>query len=551
MDGERGLVGDVELETLTQELLRYVRWTEEDERLLAALRPLAAPHFERIATNFYERIREHDGAHDVFTGEAQIERLRRSLVRWMDRLCAGPHDDAYFEETRTIGRVHVQIGLPQRYMFTAMALIRVELSRVADASMGRRARACREAIARALDLELAVMLESYGDHFLARQKQRERLERAEIDDALRRTEHRYVGAVELARVMIVGLDRKGAIRLWNRECERVTGYGREEVLGAAFTDALAPEDLRDDQAAALARLLDARASAAKIEDVESAIRTRTGRIRDVRWQLAYAPGDDDDIVLFAVGRDTTDENALAARLRQNEKLAAVGTLAAGLAHEIRNPLNGAQLHLTFLERALRKKRTDPEQLEAVRVVGEEIKRLSALVTEFLDFARPKPLDLRPTSLRAICERARLVIKHRADELGVNVALDLPARDHVLEVDSAKIQQVLLNLLQNAVEALENAEDGTVTLRARRKPREVEIEVEDDGPGVSSPDAPIFDPFFSTKPEGTGLGLSIVHRIITDHGGAIDVDSRPGKTIFRITLPVRLGPYEDEDSSSIT
>src|SRR4051812_549676 len=104
-------------ENVVTELLRYVRFTSNDTELLRVFRPHAAPHFERIATEFYDRIREHEGAHDVFTGEDQIVRLQRSLARWMDRLCSGPHDEAYFAETAKVGRVHVVIGLPQRYMF--------------------------------------------------------------------------------------------------------------------------------------------------------------------------------------------------------------------------------------------------------------------------------------------------------------------------------------------------------------------------------------------------------------------------------------------------
>src|SRR5262249_50810158 len=141
--------------SLFEEMKRYVRFGPEDERLLALFRPIAAPHFRRISEEFYDRIREHDDANAVFTGEAQIARLQHSLVRWMDRVCSGPHDEAYFAETAKIGRMHVRVGLPQRYMFTAMALIRVALERVATAEMGERATAVREAITRALDLELA------------------------------------------------------------------------------------------------------------------------------------------------------------------------------------------------------------------------------------------------------------------------------------------------------------------------------------------------------------------------------------------------------------
>jgi PAS domain S-box-containing protein len=548
MDGEFSAHA-ISAEEVVSELLRYVRFTSRDTELLRTLRPHAAPHFPRIAIEFYDRIREHEEAHDVFTGEEQIARLQRSLVRWMDRLCSGPHDMTYFSETAKIGRIHVLIGLPQRYMFGAMALIRMSLARVVDATMGDQAVACREALHRALDLDLGVMLESYNDHFVARLRQREKFQRAELDQTLRRTEHRYVSAVELSRCMIIGLDRQGQIRLFNREAERVTGLWRDEVLDKRFIDVLVAEPLREEQGALVRSFLDQRGTTLVMQDLDSVVPTRANKMREVRWQLAYSPGLDDDVVLFAIGRDTTDENALALRVRQSEKLAAVGTLAAGLAHEIRNPLNGAQLHATFLERGLRKSGASQEQLDAVRIVSEEIRRLGELVSEFLDFARPKALDLKPCSLRSICERTLQLVVPTAEKQGTKVLFDAPTYDIVLPVDGGKLEQVLLNLLQNAIEALEGTPEGLVTLIFRRKPRHAVIEVQDNGPGLSDPDAPIFDPFFSTKPLGTGLGLSIVHRVITDHGGTIDVESRRGKTIFRVNLPIRLDEPEPHDDSS--
>src|SRR4051812_35921487 len=111
-------------ETMYEELKRYVRFDAGAERYLALFHTFAAPHFPTIAQQFYDRIREHEAAHAVFTGEEQMARLRSSLVQWMHRICLGPHDEAYFEQTSKIGRIHVKIGLPQQYMFTAMALIR-------------------------------------------------------------------------------------------------------------------------------------------------------------------------------------------------------------------------------------------------------------------------------------------------------------------------------------------------------------------------------------------------------------------------------------------
>lgn len=537
----------VSAESFVEELKRYVRFSAADERLLSSLYPHVSPYFERIVTAFYERIHEHDDAHAVFTGEAQIERLHRSLTRWLDALFRGPHDEAYFDKTRKIGLVHVQIGLPQRYMFTAMSLVRTELCRIVTSTLGQNAELSLEALNRMLDLELAVMLESYHEHLAARLHQKGKLERAEVDDALQRLEHRYVSATEVARLMVIGVDRDGLVKLFNREAERVTGYGREQVLNKPFFDFLPPA-IREDHEPLLRSYLAKRAMPTELPDLDSAITTCAGRVRDISFQLAYAGGYDEDVVLFALGRDRTEENALEARVRQTEKLAAVGTLAAGLAHEIRNPLNGAQLHVTFLERSLRKKGAEPEQLDAIKVVGEEIKRLSALVTEFLDFARPKPLELQATSIGKACERAAQLVRPVAEKASILLELDLPKNDIVLQLDKPKIDQVLLNLLQNAIEALEPIGGGTIVLRAYRKPRTMVLEVEDDGPGLPSPDAPIFDPFYSSKPNGTGLGLAIAHRIITDHDGTIDVQRVERKTIFRVTLPIRLSTYQTEPDS---
>lgn len=534
---------NVARETLYGELKRYVRFAEEDTGLLRALRPHAAPHFVRIAHDFYERAREHEEAAAVFTGPEQVERLKSTLVRWMDRLLSGPHDEHYFDETAKIGRVHVRVGLPQRYMFTATALVRHELCKIAINTMGDQAQAVASALHRALDLELAVMLETYRDAFVARIQKAERRERAEVDRALARMEHRYTQAVELSRVLVVGLDEDVLVRMMNREAERVTGYARDEALGADFVNMFVSEPLRRTHGATIRKA--ARGEALESDTLRTTMLTRAGKTRDVEWQLAYSPSEaDDEVVLFAIGRDTTDEDALAARVLQSEKLAAVGTLAAGLAHEIRNPLNGAKLHVTFLERGLAKSGGDPDMVDALRTVRDEIARLSGLVTDFLDFARPRQNHRAATSMRALCERAAQVVRPEAASEGVRVEVDLPGNDIVLNLDAGKMEQVILNLVRNAIEATAPAGGGLVSIRVRREAKRAVLEVVDNGPGLSDPSAPIFDPFFSTKPRGTGLGLSIVHRIVSDHHGTIDYESAPGRTVFRVVLPLHAKPGSD-------
>jgi PAS domain S-box-containing protein len=535
------------METRFDELKRYVRFTPDDARRLVGFRDVAAPHFARIAQEFYERIREHEGAHAVLTGEEQVARLQRSLVGWLERLLGGRYDERYFEQTQQIGRVHVRVGLPQRYMLTAMAMIRASLTAIAAAAAAvDPINDVREALSRILDLELAIMLEGYREDMVARIEHVAEAEREVLSKRALRAERRYIDAVELADAMMVGLSSDGKVLLFNKEAERVIGFARDEVLGRDFAELVLPADLRE-MHAHFFRVTGVSRS------IELPLRTRAGKLRDVRWRIVPAMSIEDavhdDVELFAMGHDMTDERAARQRDQQQERLAAVGTLAAGLAHEIRNPLNGAQLHVSFLERSLNKlwgassghgRPDEPDRtevLEAVGIVRDEIKRLARLVTDFLDFARPRPLSLVETSVRHLCERAaQLVSAQTAD--AVALQLDLPRTDIMLEADKDRLEQLLLNLLQNAVEAVE-PRGGTVILRARRQPRHAWIEVEDDGPGLPPGNAPVFDAFFSTKPNGTGLGLAIAHRVVTDHGGTIDVDSKPGRTRFRVVLPLSI------------
>ena len=522
-------------ETRLEEMKRYLRFDEEDAHALLAFRDLASPHFPRIALEFYERIREHEDAHAVLTGEAQTERLKRSLVLWMGRMLSGTYDEAYAEETRKIGRVHVRVGLPQRYMFTAMALLRVALEAVAESTQGHAATRTRSALTRVLDLELAIMLDSYREHLEANAVRRDKLAsstlRADLADALRL----YETALDIIPNLIVGLDNQGLIRLFNREAQTVTGYAVEEVVGASFAGMLSPEDLRPPQEALLAELLRGDQGTAAEDSV---VQTRAGKLRDVLWTFNRIDSDTPDgIVLLAIGADVTDVRSASQRALRQENLAAIGTLAAGLAHEIRNPLNAAQLHLSFVRRSLEKEPTAPETLEAVAVVADEIKRLARLVTEFLDFARPSALVKMPVIVQALISRALELTSQPAQSAGIAITADVPPMDLIVMGDVARLEQVLLNIVQNAIEALTPNGSGTIIIRARRQPRAIIIEVEDDGPGLPSPDAPVFDAFFSTKPAGTGLGLSITHRIVTDHGGTIDVESRPGRTCFRLMIPI--------------
>ncbi len=513
-----------------QEMKRFVRFGADDERLLRELCNHARPHFEGIAREFYERNREHEEAHAVFQDEMQIARLHVSLVAWLERVLSGPYDSAYCDKSVAIGRVHVRVGLPQRFMFTGMALFRLRLQEIALETMGDRAAATQRALGRILDIELGLMNATYLEAALARAQRLEDERRADAVHELEKAGRHYAAAVELAGAMLVGLDAEGRIQLFNREASRVTGFAADEVLGESFRDRFVAEPAAFDAAWNAA---EATAQGTALE-VSFAVKNRAGRLRDIDAELSRGSEEEGAIHILA-GRDVTQDRALASRLRQTERLAAVGTLAAGLAHEIRNPLNGAQLHLTYLRRALAKCKAGGDLDETVDVVSGEIKRLSSLVSEFLSFARPTELARQPTSIRALCQRSISLVGTRGAE--IRVTAQLPDADVIAEVDAAKMEQVLLNLLSNAIDAAAQGGGSRVVLRAFREPRFVVVEVEDDGPGLGSADAPIFDAFYSTKPGGTGLGLAIVHRIVSDHEGTVDVRRQGDRTVFRVRVPL--------------
>jgi len=342
-------------------------------------------------------------------------------------------------------------------------------------------------------------------------------------------------AIDAVPNLVVGIDAESKIRLFNRAARTTTGHAVEDVYGLSFVDTLVPVEARPNDAPLIEALL---AGPPTHVTEDGVLMTRAGKVRDVRWSFSRIPdGSPHDVVLFAIGSDVTESRAVSRQLHQNEKLAALGTLAAGLAHEIRNPLNGAQLHVSFLQRSLEKKLPEPEMLEAANVVADEIKRLARLVSEFLDFARPSALVKKRVAVQWLFSRVLELTAAEAAAAGITMEMDVPPQELVVFADTGKVQQVLLNIVQNAIEALAPAQTGRVILRARRHPRHVRIEVEDDGPGLPSPEAPVFDAFFSTKPAGTGLGLAITHRIVTDHGGSMDVDSRPGRTSFGFTIPI--------------
>lgn len=249
-------------------------------------------------------------------------------------------------------------------------------------------------------------------------------------------------------------------------------------------------------------------------------------------------------LLLTVGQATRqahmhiEKRALARRAQVAEKLAAVGTLTAGLSHEIRNPLNAAGLQLSVLERRLRRlpEESQPLLLEPLTLVRDEIRRLDHLLEDFLEFARPRELLPEPVDPAHLLSRVRDLLSGEADFKKVELELVL-GEVPMVSGDENRLRQVLMNLALNALDAA--GEGGKVRLELRRYGKLVEILVDDSGPGIAPENRKrLFEPFFSTRSAGTGLGLPIVHAIVAQHRGSIHAEDSPfmGGARFVLRLP---------------
>lgn len=384
-------------------LMAYVEFDATDAARLAAMQPTLAPHFERFADHFYERVLGDDEARGVFADVAQVHRLKHTLQDWMSSGLRGPHDEAYYERRSRIGQRHVQIGLRQHFMLTAMNVLRQDYA---------------------------------------------------------------------------------------------------EVLTAATSD--------------VAMLRDQLASVNRLFDIELAIMLRHYQANSERQLLEQE------------------------RQRQGEKVAAMQALTAGLAHEVRNPLNSAKLQLSLLQRRLTKAGAEASLVEPAKLVHDEIDRLTNLLNDFLAFARPPRLDLAPTDLRELVRHVWELERPWANARNVALELRNDTGPVSAQVDAKKMHQVIFNLVRNALEATSMRRhapsEARVGLGTSRRGSHAVIEVWDNGEGMPEDVLRrIYEPFFSTKPDGTGIGMAIVQNLVQLHGGTLEVETSPGGTRFTVVL----------------
>lgn len=368
--------------SLLPALKDYVKFDAECARRLQAMRARVEPYHQRIVDRFYEAILEDPGARAVLKSEDQVQRLRSSLLHWLEGLFTGPYDTAYYEKRAQIGRVHVKVGLEQRYMLGAMNLIRIGLHRAVSDSApdGLGVFEDHSVIDQICDIELAIMLETYREDYVLK------------------------------------------------------------------------------------------------------------------------------------------------KTAEAESLAVMGRLTAGLAHEVRNPLNAAKLQLDVLRRTashVEDASTRRKIERRTNVVQDELRRLSLLLDDFLNLARAQRMEPIRCNARTLLGEVLELRGPEIESQGIEFIEDIDSVSCILFAERDRLKQVVNNLITNAVEAVASCDRPCIQIASRMLSDDRwEVAVIDNGPGVSSEViGRAFESFVTTKEAGTGLGLAIVKRIVDLHEGA--------------------------------
>lgn len=339
-------------------------------------------------------------------------------------------------------------------------------------------------------------------------------------------------------VIVVAND--GLITLCNPAAEEITGFSRRQAEGARFERLFAHETALLEVVAKTIR------TGITISDHENVVVRSAGRIKPVAatsYPLVLGSGECIGAILTL--KDITYIRELEAAVRQADRLSTLGTLAAGLAHEVKNPLGGIKGAAQLLERELEE---GSELLDYTRVMIRETERIDHIIHELLELASPRGLKLSPVNLHRVLGDILLLQKHAVAGRDILFSKHFDPSIPDIMADEEMLTRLFLNLICNAIDAM--GESGQLTVSSRvlsdyrmaqneRHSRMVAIEVCDDGPGIPHEDLEnIWTPFFSTKATGTGLGLTICHKIVAEHRGMIKVESDPGHgTKFTVLLPL--------------
>ena len=329
------------------------------------------------------------------------------------------------------------------------------------------------------------------------------------------------------------VNQKGTIVFANRAYCDLHGLSSQEMIGKPYVDLVAVKSLP-----LVRRLYEDRMAGKDSDDLYTYFRRHKdgsslpteNKVKRILYQGEPA--------VAGICRDITGRMETERRIRESERFAHIGKLTTSLAHEIRNPLSSVKMNIQIFLKNMKLNGNDKRRME---IMLSETSRLERILDEMLDFARPVRLNLEPASMNEIIDSCLEMMEAKIREKNIAVVKKYSRNIPDVAVDHEKIEQAIINILLNSVEALPDSGKIEVTTKQTLKDRRaIKVEICDNGPGISNSDLPyVFDPFFSNKKKGTGLGLSNVKKIIEAHGGAENVVLRKPQGIrFSFTIPLR-------------
>jgi PAS domain S-box-containing protein len=358
-------------------------------------------------------------------------------------------------------------------------------------------------------------------------------EQVHLSEEVRRVERHLALVVESAQDFVLSADMKGRILTWNSAAERISGLSLQEVRGRDFFD-LCLDIERGEWERVFAQLR----AGKEAKMAEWNLKSSNGGCIPVSW--IFSPMKDHlskTAGIVAVGRDLTERRKFEAQLLQSQKLAALGVMAGGIAHEIRNPLAVCSSAAQFI---MDDDISPDFRLECAEKIHAGIQRASMIIENLLRFARPSvKTDLKEVNLTALLEETVSLVSNQARIQKIELQAQLPPEPVLISGMEGLLQQAFLNLLLNAIKAMPDG--GVLSIALGISEGEAWASISDTGHGIAPVDLNnIFDPFFTTAPagKGSGLGLSICYAIIKQHFGTITVDSQEGKgSTFSVRLPI--------------
>lgn len=512
--------------TRYHDLQRYVGWTDRDAANVRAVANVVEAGLPGLVDDFYAELQQHSETKRVITGgAAQIERLKGSLRRWLSDSLHAEFDVDYVARRWNIGLRHAEIGLHPVYTNAALARLRNGIIQLVVQSGSHSPTALNDTIQslnRLLDLDLAVIQDAYEAEHVRKEKLAEH-ERSEV---------KFRMLVEAAACLVVIVDENRRIAYCSPFGRELTGHAVEEIIGRDFLETLVAPAARAEVVEELAATFAGQPTRGR----EHPILRRDGSQRWLVWNAQRLENFNESPAVLAVGHDFTERRETHERMLRAERLAGIGQMITGLAHESRNALQRIQSCSEMLELEVENNEEAMRLLHRLQSAQDDLRRL---LDEVRSFAAPIQLERSTCDLGSTWREAWNLLE--TVWRGRDAALDenLERMNFKIWADRFRLVQLFRNFLENSLAACRDP--VRIGIRCREVTHNerpaLEIAVRDNGPGLS-PEArqSVFEPFFTTKTKGTGLGMAIARQIVDAHGGRIELGATARGAEFIITLP---------------